>query len=53
MVDFALDAAQNAWLAEVRDFLRRNVTAGLRCEPAEHGQESPGGHVASFRRKIG
>ncbi len=53
MVDFELDAAQNAWLAEVRDFLRRNVTLALRSELAEHGQEFPGGEVESFRRKIG
>ena len=53
MVDFELDAAQNAWLAEVRDFLRQSVTPALRSELAEHGQEFPGGEVASFRRKIG
>ena len=53
MVDFELDAAQNAWLAEVRDFLQANVTSELRFELAEHGQELPDGEVASFRRKIG
>src|ERR1700751_4261616 len=53
MVDFELDAAQNAWLAEVRDFLQANVTPALRSELAEQGQEFPDGEVASFRRKIG
>src|ERR1700761_6495253 len=53
MVDFELDAAQNAWLAEVRAFLGENVTPALRAELAEHGQEFPDGEVASFRRKIG
>ena len=53
MVDFELDAAQNAWLAEVRDFLRQSVTPALRSELAEHGQEFPDGEVSSFRRKIG
>jgi alkylation response protein AidB-like acyl-CoA dehydrogenase len=52
-VDFELDAAQAAWLAEVRDFLQANVTPALRSEVAEHGLEMAGGEVASFRRKIG
>ena len=29
MVDFELDAAQNAWLAEVRDFLAAECHAGV------------------------
>lgn len=53
IVDFELDTAQAAWLAEVRDFLHANVTPGLRSEIAEHGLEVAGGEVASFRRKIG
>src|SRR6201997_5468558 len=53
MVDFELDVAQNAWLAEVRDFLRANVTPVLRAELAEHGQEFADGEVASFRHKVG
>jgi 3-oxocholest-4-en-26-oyl-CoA dehydrogenase alpha subunit len=53
MVDFELDAAQTAWLAEVRAFLTNNVTPALRSELAQHGQELRGGEVASFRRKIG
>jgi len=53
MVDFELDPAQNAWLAQVREFLRQSVTPALRSELAEHGQEFPGGEVASFLRKIG
>ncbi|MDT5023543.1 MAG: hypothetical protein QOI33_4067 [Mycobacterium sp.] len=53
MVDFQLDAAQTAWLAEVRAFLTENVTPALRSELSEHGQEIAGGHVAAFRRKIG
>jgi alkylation response protein AidB-like acyl-CoA dehydrogenase len=53
MVDFELDAAQAAWLAEVRAFLTDNVTPELRSELSEHGQEVPGGEVAAFRRKIG
>src|ERR1700730_5018688 len=53
MVDFELDAAQKAWLAEVSDFLRQSVTPALRSELAEHGQEFPDGEFSSFRRKIG
>jgi alkylation response protein AidB-like acyl-CoA dehydrogenase len=53
MVDFELDAAQTAWLAEVRAFLADNVTPALRSELSEHGQEVQGGEVAAFRRKIG
>jgi alkylation response protein AidB-like acyl-CoA dehydrogenase len=53
VVDFELDAAQTAWLAEVRAFLTDNVTPALRSELSEHGQEVPGGEVAAFRRKIG
>src|SRR6201995_4347489 len=53
MVDFELDAAQDAWLAEVRAFLTENVTPALRSELAEHGQELPDREVAAFRRKIG
>ena len=34
-------------------FSRQSVTPALRSELAEHGQELPGGEVASFRRKIG
>jgi alkylation response protein AidB-like acyl-CoA dehydrogenase len=52
-VDFDLDADQLAWLAEVREFLRENVTDGLRAEIAEHNLEHPGGEVAAFRRKLG
>ncbi|OBI90721.1 acyl-CoA dehydrogenase family protein [Mycobacterium sp. 1245805.9] len=52
-MDFELDAAQRAWLAEVREFLHENVTAELRAELAEHDLEFPDGEVARFRRKIG
>lgn len=52
-MDFELDAAQRAWLAEVREFLRENVTAELRAELARHDLDFPGGEVARFRRKIG
>jgi alkylation response protein AidB-like acyl-CoA dehydrogenase len=52
-MDFELDAGQRAWLAEVRDFLQRNVTAELRAELAEHDLEFPDGEVTRFRRKIG
>jgi 3-oxocholest-4-en-26-oyl-CoA dehydrogenase alpha subunit len=52
-MDFELDAGQRAWLDEVREFLRDNVTAALRVELAEHDLEFPGGEVARFRRKIG
>jgi alkylation response protein AidB-like acyl-CoA dehydrogenase len=52
-MDFELDAGQRAWLDEVREFLRENVTAALRAELAEHDLEFPGGEVARFRRKIG
>src|ERR1700743_3891461 len=53
MVDFELDAAQDAWLAEVRAFLTETVTPALRSELAEHGQEVPDREVAAFRRRIG
>ncbi|EHR50295.1 acyl-CoA dehydrogenase [Saccharomonospora marina XMU15] len=52
-MDFELDAQQRAWLAQVRAFLRHNVTAALRAELAEHGQDLPGGEVAAFRAKVG
>src|ERR1700755_994172 len=53
MVDFELDAAQDAWLAEFSALLTENATPGLRSELAEHGQELPDREVAAFRRKIG
>jgi 3-oxocholest-4-en-26-oyl-CoA dehydrogenase alpha subunit len=52
-VNFELDDAQRAWLAEVREFLRETVTPGLHSELAEHGLEFTGGEVERFRRKIG
>lgn len=52
-MDFDLDADQLAWLAEVREFLRQNVTDALRAEIAEHNLEHPGGEVAAFRSKLG
>ncbi|MCV7032028.1 acyl-CoA dehydrogenase family protein [Mycobacterium sherrisii] len=52
-MDFELDAGQRAWLDEVREFLRENVTAQLRAELGEHDLELPGGEVTRFRRKIG
>ena len=52
-MDFDLDAEQRAWLAEVREFLRENVTDALRAEIAEHNLEHPGGEVAAFRAKLG
>jgi alkylation response protein AidB-like acyl-CoA dehydrogenase len=52
-MDFDLDAEQSAWLAEVRDFLRVNVTPALRAELAAHDLEYRGGEVAAFRRKVG
>ena len=36
VVDYQLDNAQRAWVAEVRQFLGENVTAALRAEMAEH-----------------
>src|SRR6195952_1578113 len=53
VVDFELDDEQRAWLAEVRQFLRDNVTAALRAEMAEHDLEYQGGELSAFRRKIG
>jgi alkylation response protein AidB-like acyl-CoA dehydrogenase len=52
-MDFELDVAQRAWLTEVREFLRENVTPELRAEMAEHDLEFPDGEVTRFRRKIG
>src|ERR1700693_5560264 len=40
-MDFALDAGQRAWLAEVREFLHDNVTAELQAELARHDLEFP------------
>ncbi|SBS71800.1 Isovaleryl-CoA dehydrogenase [uncultured Mycobacterium sp.] len=52
-MEFDLDAEQRAWLDEVREFLRENVTDALRAEIAEHNLEHPGGEVAAFRAKLG
>jgi alkylation response protein AidB-like acyl-CoA dehydrogenase len=52
-VDFELDAGQSAWLAEVREFLHRNVTPALQAEGPEHGLDLANEEVASFRRKVG
>ena len=52
-MDFELDAGQRAWLTEVREFLRDNVTPALRAELAAHDVEFPDGEVARFRHKIG
>ena len=52
-MDFELDAAQRAWLTEVREFLDENATPELRAELARHDLEFPDGEVARFRRKIG
>ena len=52
-VDFELDDAQRAWVAEVQQFLEENVTPALRAEMAEHGLEYQGGELTAFRRKIG
>lgn len=52
-MDFELDAEQTAWLAEVREFLRENVTPALRAELAEHDLEFRNGELAAFRRKLG
>lgn len=52
-MDFELDAGQRAWLTEVREFLRDNVTPELRAELAVHDLEFPDGEVARFRRKLG
>jgi 3-oxocholest-4-en-26-oyl-CoA dehydrogenase alpha subunit len=52
-VDFELDDALRAWVAEVRQFLTENVTPALRAEMAEHGLEYQGGELTAFRHKIG
>ncbi len=52
-MDFELDAGQRAWLTEIREFLRDNVTPELLDELAEHDLEFPDGEVVRFRRKIG
>jgi len=36
VVDFQLDDAQRAWVAEARQLPGENVTAALRAEMAEH-----------------
>ena len=50
-MDVGLDAAQRAWVDEVRAFLRDTVTPALEAELAEHGQERIGGEVSAFRRE--
>lgn len=40
-MDFELDAGQRAWLAEIREFLRDNVTEELRAELAQHDPSFP------------
>ncbi|MFT4082137.1 MAG: acyl-CoA dehydrogenase family protein [Nocardioides sp.] len=52
-MEFELDVEQEAWLEEVRAFLREHVTPELRRELAEHDLEFPDGEVAAFRRKLG
>ncbi len=52
-MEFELDDAQCAWVAEVRQFLQENVTPALKAEMAEHGLEYQGGELTAFRRKIG
>ncbi len=52
-MDFELSAAQRAWRADVRAFLRANVTPELRAELAAHDLEFPNGEVRKFRKKIG
>lgn len=52
-MDFEFDAGQRAWLTEIREFLRDNVTPELLNELAEHDLEYRDGEVARFRRKIG
>ncbi len=52
-MDFELDDEQRAWVAEVRQFLKQNVTPALKAEMAEHGLEYQGGELSAFRRKIG
>jgi alkylation response protein AidB-like acyl-CoA dehydrogenase len=52
-VEFELDDDQRVWVAEVRQFLRENVTPALKAEMAEHGLEYQGGELTAFRRKIG
>ncbi len=52
-MDVGLDAAQRAWVDEVRAFLRDNVTPALDAEIAEHGLERIGGEVSAFRRRVG
>ncbi len=52
-MDVGLDAAQRAWVDEVRTFLRDAVTPALKSEVAEHGLERIGGEVSAFRRRVG
>ena len=52
-MDVGLDAAQRAWVDEVRAFLRDTVTPALEAELAEHGQERIGGEISAFRRAVG
>ena len=52
-MDDGLDAAQRAWVDEVRAFLCDNVTSALEMEFAVHGLERNGGEVSAFRKKVG
>ena len=51
-MDFELDAAQRAWLTEVREFLDENVTPELRAELALHDLEFPDGEVVEVNEEL-
>ena len=52
-MDFALDADQSTWRAEIRSFLSETVTPELLRERALHGSEDPGPATIEFRRLMG
>jgi alkylation response protein AidB-like acyl-CoA dehydrogenase len=49
---FTLTDAQEAWVAEIREFLDEHVTVGLIAEVDEYGIEANGPHARELRRRL-
>ena len=51
-MDFSLDAQHQAWLAEVREFLRGEFDADMEVEARRRGGESSGPLLRKFRARL-
>jgi alkylation response protein AidB-like acyl-CoA dehydrogenase len=51
-VDFALSTEQEAWVAEIRDFLREHFSLEAEAEARRRGNESSGPVLRAFRAKM-